>query len=187
MKSQLIILSLTICNLAFSQVVIGEPNAAPSSSSALLEFSPNDGTAKKGIILPIVKLTDMNTTVADGTFAMDYDSKIIKVYQDGQWIDLTDEGAFDEQLDGTTPISTAAQINTSDDVGDGVIIGNTASTAEGVLVLEATDKALILPKVYKPELNIKSPVAGTMCYDTASDSLAIFDGKVWSYWKQSSL
>lgn len=178
---------ILLSNFLSAQVAIGKESVDGSGILDFQEFKQNDTGSAKGIILPIVQINDMNTTIADGTFAMDYDSKIVKVYQDGQWIDLTDEGSFDEQLDGSTPISTAAEINTSDDIGDGVIIGDSTSTAEGALVLEATDKALILPKVYKPELNIKSPVAGTICYDTASDSLAIFDGKVWSYWKQSTL
>ena len=42
---------------------------------------------------------------------------------------------------------------------------------------------MILPKVNQPEINVKSPYPGMICYDTASKTVAIFDGKVWNYWK----
>jgi len=52
----------------------------------------------------------------------------------------------------------------------------------GVLELRANDKALVLPKVENPHLNVKSPVPGMMVYDSNSKSLAIFDGLKWNYW-----
>lgn len=181
MKTQITILLLTLSNLAFSQVVIGSNVSTPS---AILEFGPNDGTAKKGIILPIVNLESNDPTPANGTILMDKNSKKIKAYQNNQWIDLSDEGSFSEEIiNGVTVTTAVLDENTSLDIGEGVIIGSETSNAEGVLVLESEDKALILPRVADPHLNIPKPVAGTMCYDTTSDSVAIFDGKVWSYWK----
>ena len=183
MKVQITILLLTLSNLAFSQVLIGENDIPPTNESSILEFSPNDGTATKGIILPVATI-DSNFPLTNGTIVMDKDTKTIKVYSNNEWIELTDEGSFDTQKDGSNnDITTARTIYTTDDIGSGVILGNTTSTASGVLVLEDDTKALILPKVVNPHLNIKSPVAGTICYDTTSNSVAIFDGKVWSYWK----
>jgi hypothetical protein len=40
---------------------------------------------------------------------------------------------------------------------------------------------MVFPKVASPDLNIPSPVAGTMVYDTVSQSVALFDGTVWNY------
>ena len=63
------------------------------------------------------------------------------------------------------------------------IIGARSTAVDGVLVLESADKALVLPKISNPHLNVKSPYAGMMCYDTIRQALAIFDGTVWNYWK----
>ena len=53
----------------------------------------------------------------------------------------------------------------------------------GLLVLADTDKAMVLPKVASPHLNIVNPAAGMMVYDTTSKQLAVFNGTVWSFWK----
>ena len=53
----------------------------------------------------------------------------------------------------------------------------------GILVLADTDKAMVLPKVASPHLNIVNPAAGMMVYDTTSKQLAVFNGTVWSFWK----
>ena len=145
----------------------------------------------KGIILPIISVSSTTNAYTNGTFAVDKTDKKVKIYENGEWIPLTDEGSFEAIIDKDLgeEISTAVVLNTSDEVGGGVVIGTPnengeiISEAQGVLVLEATDKALVLPRVPDPHLNIPSPVAGTMCYDTVSNSLAVFDGAVWSYWK----
>ena len=74
-------------------------------------------------------------------------------------------------------------LNTSAEQGTVAIMGASTSSASGVLVLEATNKALVLPKVANAETEIKSPVAGTMVYDKWSKSLAIFDGVKRNFWK----
>jgi len=175
MKKYIVFTCSLLASVAFSQIAIGKNT---TSQDAILDF----GSENKGIILPIADPT--NGTYANGTILMDKNEKIIKAYQNGEWLELSDEGSFDEQLDiNGDPISTAAQLNSSNEVGNGVIIGEDNSGVEGVLVLNDSSKALVLPKVNRPHENIKSPVAGTICYDTDSDSLAVFDGKVWSYWK----
>ena len=63
-----------------------------------------------------------------------------------------------------------------------MIIGSTTSLASGVLVLESTNKALMLPRVVSPHLNIKSPYPGLICYDTVKNAIAIFNGESWYYW-----
>ncbi|NML72171.1 hypothetical protein HHL23_20615 [Chryseobacterium sp. RP-3-3] len=61
--------------------------------------------------------------------------------------------------------------------------GAASSSAQGVLMLESTSKALVLPKVNHPVTSMKSTIAGTMCYDTVSKTIAVFDGVKWSFWK----
>lgn len=65
-----------------------------------------------------------------------------------------------------------------------VIIGSDKTDpSPGILVLSDTDKAMILPKMASPHLNIKNPEAGTMAYDTLTHQLAVFNGTVWTFWK----
>ena len=56
-------------------------------------------------------------------------------------------------------------------------------TTPGILVLADTNKAMVLPKVASPHLNIVNPSPGMMVYDTTSKQLAVFNGTVWSFWK----
>lgn len=184
MKKIIILIGILVSGFAFSQVSIGKTTV---DGNGILDFG-TDGN--KGIILPIADISDTSLTYTDGTILMDKNDFIVKVRQDGDWLLLSDAGSLTVQLNDTNnPITTAAVINTSDEISDGVIIGDVdangkpISGAKGILVLEAADKALILPKVANPHTSIKSPVAGTICYDTTSDSLAVFDGKVWNYWK----
>jgi len=181
MKKTIIFCTLLISTITFSQVAIGKEAQHPKG---LLDFG-ND--SNKGIILPIAEISP-RIVYENGTLLVDKEDKKIKVYQNQKWLDLTDVGSFIVERDSNgNALTTAVALNPSEEIEDneGVTIGiplNTIKT-EGVLVLESTDKALILPKVANPHTSIKSPVAGTICYDTVSNSMAIFDGKVWSYWK----
>ena len=91
----------------------------------------------------------------------------------GAWVDISDDSRNLSSL----------SLNTTAEQGTIAIMGAGTSSASGVLVLEATDKALVLPKVANAESEIKSPVVGTMVYDLYSKSLAIFDGAKWNFWK----
>ncbi len=140
-----------------------------NGNSTILDFPTSPS---KGIILPIVETLPSGTSLKGGTFVMDKNDKKIKFFDGANWIDFSDTGSISSVI-----------FNTSAEVGNGAIIGANSSDASGVLVLEATDKAVILPHVSQPEINIKSPYPGTMCYDTSTDSVAIFDGLKWNYWK----
>jgi hypothetical protein len=143
-------------------------NKSTVDFSSLLDFGA--GTTK-GIILPIVET--LPTTAVNGTTSMDKNEQKVKMKQNGVWVNMSGIGNV-----------SRVSFNTSTDVSqNGIIIGSTKSTAAGVLVLESNTKALILPKVNSPHLNVKSPVAGMICYDTASNCVAIFDGTNWNYWK----
>ncbi len=136
--------------------------------SGILDFAT--GTTN-GVILPIVNALPTGIAATDGTLLMDNTDKIIKMRENGVWVSLTDAGS-----------TTAYVFNNTTDTGNGVILGATTSAAAGILVLEANNKAFILPKVASPHTNVPSPSAGMVVYDTTSKSLAIFDGSKWNYW-----
>lgn len=168
MKKYIIIIGLILIfgNLQ-AQVAIGKTT---TSASGLLEFN-DAATNVKGIILP--RTTNAIATES-GTLTFDATSKKIQYFDKDTttWKELTDEGSYTEQ------ISTSAS-----EVSDGVIIGTETSTAKGVLVLESSNKALILPKIANPHLNVLNPEPGMICYDTTSKTFALFNGTKWHYWK----
>lgn len=177
MKKQLSIgLMLFAAYAANAQVAIGKESI--NGNSTLFDFYDNADNFR-GVILPAVEnlnnaLAATNTAANNGTFLFDKSDKKLKVYENNSWKDLSDVGN-DANLHTNT-----AEENTQE---QGVIIGAESSEAKGVLVLEAADKAVILPKIANPHTTVKSPYPGMMCYDTASKTVALFDGKVWNYWK----
>lgn len=153
---------------ASAQVAIGKENVV--GTSTLLDFDSNF----RGIILPAVSMTDVPALDQNnnGTFLFDLETQTVQMFENETWIPLSDEGD-----------ASGIAVNSSTEAGEGVIIGNETTDALGALVLEASDKAMILPKVADPHLTVKSPYPGMICYDTTSKTLAVFDGNVWNYWK----
>lgn len=135
----------------------------------LLDFPAN---TTKGILLPIVET--LPSDASSGTLLMDKNDKTLKMNVESAWVPLSDEGSV-----------TGAVFNTNGEIPgqNRVIMGSDATSAPGVLVLESADKALILPKIAAPHINVKNPYPGMICYDTVSKSMAVFDGLKWSYWK----
>lgn len=169
------VFSLVIINVK-AQVAIGK--VAITNASVILEFD-NATTNKKGIILSGVENVNNAITTAtpaanNGTFVFDRSDDRVKMYQNQTWVNLSDPGS-----------KTKITPNTSAEVvpNQGTIIGSATSSAKGVLVLEAPNKAMVLPWITNPHLNVLNPYPGMMCYDTTSRSLAVFDGTVWNYWK----
>lgn len=168
-------LCLVIINVR-AQVAIGKTNI--TNTSVVLEFD-NTTANKKGIILSAVEnlnnaLSTANPLANNGTFLFDRTDDRVKMYENNTWVNLSDPGS-----------ETKIAINTSAEIisNQGVIMGSPTSDAKGVLVLEAVDKAMVLPWIQNPHQNVKNPYPGMMCYDTASKSLAVFDGSFWNYWK----
>ncbi|WP_148043514.1 MULTISPECIES: hypothetical protein [unclassified Chryseobacterium] len=166
-----------LCTLCFtgyvkSQVAIGKETI--TNNSVLLEFGPGD----KGIIIPSVASAP---GVVGGTFVFNTVNKDVEVWEgknnnnNGGWTSLTDEN------DGVAHNFSNAGPDVSGSTG--VIIGSSNTTKPGALVLESTTRAMVLPQVENPHLSIKGAVAGTMVYDTISDTLAVYNGTNWSYWK----
>lgn len=162
--------------LANAQVAIGK--TAVNGNSTILDFD-SSASNTNGIILPAIadKSTAIATTATNNnaTFIFDKSDSKVKMYQNNAWVDLSDDAG-----DGTAVTNLN---NSSAETGTGVVIGAASSNALGVLVLESATKALILPQVNNPATNVKSPFPGMMCYDTASLSLAVYDGVRWNYWK----
>lgn len=176
MKKTIYILSAMLITTGFqAQVAIGKQSI--NGASTILDFNDNAANTN-GIILPAISSPATalapNTANNNGTFIYDKSDYKAKMYQNGTWVNLSDTG------EGA---ALAPNTNASAEQGKGVIIGAENSNAKGVLILESASKAMILPKVANPATQVKSPYPGMICYDTTSMSLAIFDGKVWNYWK----
>lgn len=185
MKNIITILTLTVSTCAFSQVAIGK--AAVTNTSTSLEFGDYVAGQGKGIIVPWVNSAAAVTGAEQGTIVFDTADKIMKYRKsDGSWFNLTknETTTVDGQpnYDTTGVVNTTLQASLTDKPSAKTAIGTPSSTP-GILVLEDSNKAMILPKVPSPHLNIVNPEPGMMVYDTTSKQLAVFNGKVWSFWK----
>ncbi len=169
MKFVTIIILLFASTFAHAQVAIGKTTVSPHVS---LEF----GDGNKGIVLPWVTSAAAVTGAVNGTFIYDLSDKKVKYRRSGAWVDLSIDptGAAD---------STEQNALTEDSSAKSIIGQNTADTTPGILVLSDTDKAMVLPKVASPHLNIKNPAPGMMVYDTDKRLLAVYNGTVWTFWK----
>ncbi len=188
MKNIYLIIGILLSSIYSSQVAIGKSTI--SNSSVSLEF----GTGFRGIILPWV---EVKTGVTEnGSILYDTTDKKVKYLKGGSWFDLS--------KNETTTVGTTSNFDTTGTMvdpltsvdgqliqdnslypeltGAKVSIG-TLSSVSGILVLEDSDKAMILPKMDSPHLNIQNPAAGMMAYDTLTKQLCIYNGKVWSFWK----
>jgi len=178
MKNIIFIHSVLFSVLMSAQVAIGKPSV--SNTSVSLEF----GTANRGMILPWVTNTGSVANVANGTMVYDLTDKKVKVKYAAAWKDLSINAAGTTvdpvtTVDGVTIQNAATEITNSTAK---FAIGAVTSTA-GILVLEDADKAMVLPKVASPHLNIINPAPGMMVYDTTTKLLAVFNGSVWTFWR----
>ncbi len=161
------ILFLGLINSTTAQIGIGK---SLPDGDGLLDFAEN---SNKGILLPRVDNPDAGSVA--GTLLYNINTKKVEYHGNYEWHDLSvKSGAFqvDEEYENYTE---EQELN-------GVILGAIQSTAPGVLVLESTEKALILPKVANPHLNIPDPQAGMIAYDTVSKTVFVFNGLQWTVW-----
>ncbi|MDQ1856214.1 MULTISPECIES: hypothetical protein [unclassified Chryseobacterium] len=167
MKKIALIIIITASGIFNAQVALGKTTLESASSS--VEF----GNENRGIVLPWVIDTSGIQNVVNGTLIFDTSDMKVKVYQNNVWKDLS--------VDAAGVADTSLQDSLADQPDAKVSIG-TPSSVSGILVLEDNNKAMILPKVASPHLNIISPAAGMMVYDTQKKQLAVFNGTVWSFW-----
>lgn len=175
MKKILTALVFTICKLSFSQVIIGDNvGTATDKTSVLLEFS---STQNKGIILPyITDKTGINTPGSIILNATTPTAAKVEYYNGTSWVDLSVQVANVSSYLGIQP--TAKENNNAK-----VIIGANSSTADGILVLESTTKAMVLPIVSSYQ-NIINPAPGMMVLldNGGIKTLAFYNGNQWSFW-----
>lgn len=166
MKKIITITVLLHAGILSAQIAIEKPQV---DGDGLLDFAAN---TTKGILLPIVETLPVNA--AAGTLLMDKNDRIIKMNVESAWVPLSDAGSV-----------SGVAFNTNNEIPgqNRIIMGADTTTAPGVLVLESPNKALILPKIAAPHINVKNPYPGMICYDTVSKTMAVFDGVKWSYWK----
>lgn len=162
-----------------AQVAIGKTPTVNTSVS--LEF----GNENRGMILPWVTNTSAIVDAVNGTMIYDLSDHKVKTKYASGWKDLSVD-ATGTTVDPLTNVDgVMIQDSHTENTGAKVSIGTSTSVPEanGILVLEDQNKAMILPKVASPHLNIIDPAPGMMVYDTSAKQLAVFNGTVWSFWK----
>ena len=169
MKKVLLLIGVLFAGLAANaQASIGK---VPPDGSGILDFNAN---GKSGIVLPWVTTMPTGLALTGGTMVYDTAAKKVVYYNGTAWVDLSKHtGTVDLTMQASVPEAGTK----------GTVIGADSSAADGVLVLEAPDKALILPKVASPHLNIVNPMPGTICYDTTKKMVCIYNGSEWTFWK----
>ena len=176
MKNIIISMFTLFTTCAFAQVAIGK--ASVSSPSVSLEF----GTGNKGILLPWVTGVSTVTGAVNGTLVYNTTDKKVYVKYASGWKDLSVD-ATGTTVDPITSVDGLTLQNSLDDLDTAKVSIGTPTSTPGILVLEDTNKAMILPKVASPHLNIVNPSPGMMVYDTTKKQLAVYNGTVWSFWK----
>ncbi|RKT00966.1 hypothetical protein [Chryseobacterium defluvii] len=176
MKNIFILIAALFFNSLFAQVAIGKVSVA--SPSVSLDF----GTANRGMILPWVTSTGAVTGVVNGTMVYDLTDKKIKVKYASGWKDLSI--LTGTTVDPLTSVDGATIQNAPVENSTAKTAIGTPTATPGILVLEDANKAMVLPKVASPHLNIINPAPGMMVYDTTAKLLAVFNGSVWTFWKQ---
>ena len=176
MKNIIISMFTLFTTCAFAQVAIGK--ASVSSPSVSLEF----GTGNKGILLPWVTGVSTVTGAVNGTLVYNTTDKKVYVKYASGWKDLSVD-ATGTTVDPITSVDGLTLQNSLNDLNTAKVSIGTPTSTPGILVLEDTNKAMVLPKVASPHLKIVNPSPGMIVYDTTKKQLAVFNGTVWSFWK----
>ncbi|MDR6919699.1 MULTISPECIES: hypothetical protein [Chryseobacterium] len=179
MKKIIITSLLIVSHLTLAQVIFGdETGTAADKTSVLVDFAANQN---KGIILPYTRTLPSGTGLVEGTILVDAsDAAQAKVkYYNGTWQDLSSGNGAN--INAALVKQPAA---VTEDTKKGAIIGAATSSANGVLILESYNKAMVLPQVNSTD-DVINPAAGMMVYinKTGSKRLAVFNGAKWTFWK----
>jgi hypothetical protein len=143
-----------------AQVAIGKTSI---SGSGILDFGTSASTIRTIVINPINLPTCNASTL--GAIASNASTGQFSTCNGTTW---TNNGT----------VSSSVTVSGTDS-GNGVILGATSSSTSGALILEATDKALILPKYSYPDLQIKIPTRGALVYDTTRKAVVYYNGSAW--------
>lgn len=159
----------------FAQVAIGKNSITNTSVS--LEF----GSENRGLILPYIP--DKKAINTNGTLLFDTSDYKVKYLKNGSWTNLSEDDGTADTI-GTADLSIQGSDKAEQSLAKTVIgIDGSTNSTPGILVLSNTNKAMILPKVASPHLNIISPASGMIVYDTDARQVAVYNGKSWSFWK----
>ena len=168
MKNTVFVILILVSGLtANAQMAIGKHQV---DGSGIVDFSTG---GVSGIVLPWVTTIPTGTALSPGLLIYNALEKKVMYYNGTAWVDLSINA-------GTVNLT---EQNAIPEVAGGTVVGALSSLVKGVLVLETTDKALILPKTRSPHLNIVKPMAGTICYDTNKKMMCVYNGNEWSFWK----
>ncbi len=209
MKKIFFTASIFMGGLLFSQVAIGKSSISTLADGVTpnpnisLEF----GTGNRGIVVPWTTKNDKSATnpgytgmstgtaaAVAGTLFFDLEDYRFRVKGNGtDWFTLSENGTGDNgsgtsiTITGTTGTNTSTnrtiQDNKTELLSARTKIGSADTGAPGILVLEDSNKAMVLPKVANPAASIVSPSPGMVVYDTTSQTVAFFNGTVWNYLK----
>ncbi|MDG4949338.1 hypothetical protein NLM59_00235 [Weeksellaceae bacterium KMM 9724] len=145
--------------------------------SAILDFPIDAENTKGGILLPRLLNTVNVANAAAGSLAYNQAKKQVEYYNGSEWVRLSHP--YNGFAVYTNP--DFAELNAEGvAITTGFTIGG-METPDSVLSLNASDKAMVLPNV-ADVTQLPSPQAGTIVYDRNSQSLAIYNGQVWSFW-----
>lgn len=177
MKNILIIITIALITSSL-QAQVGIERVSDSElvrGDAIMDF---ESPATKGILLPRVTSTPEVPT-AGGAMVFNLDTQRVEHYNanENTWKPMTEPSEVTVEGHNSNDSMT--------DLGSGALItaGTVTNTniPSGVLVLESDNKALVLPQVENATL-LPSPKAGTICYDMATKSIAVYNGTHWSFW-----
>jgi len=144
------------CISTQAQVLIDRHLA--TSASVTLEF----GTQTRGILLEPATLP---ASPSAGTIIFDDSTASLRYYNGSSWSTAATGGTINTVVDYTTTSQ--------------VIINSTFSSATGLFIIEATNRALVLPKLSNGLLAIKSPTPGLLYYDTLLKAMMVYNGNLW--------
>lgn len=176
MKKILVILIFIInINQSSAQVIFGDTTGtATDKTSVLMEFA-NSGN--RGLILPyITDKTGLNTPGSIILNATTPTAARVEYYNGTTWVDLSVQGANVSSYLGIQPVA-------KENASAKVIIGSNTSAADGILVLESSSKAMVLPIVSSYQ-NIVNPAPGMMVLvnNGGIKTFAVYNGNQWSFW-----
>ena len=178
MKNIFTIILLASITSINAQVIIGNSiGTATTKTSVLLDFAAGQN---KGMIVPYVRTIPTGSALVGGSIILDATTATtarMKYYNGSTWIDLSGQ-------DANVTSALANQPTGVTETNSKSIIGAQSSSADGVLVLESTQKAMVLPMVLDVKLVVR-PSPGMMVYvnKTGAKRLAVYNGSKWSFWK----
>lgn len=193
MKNLITLIFLSILTSAQAQVIIGDAiGTATVKTSVLLEFAAGKN---KGIIVPYVRTLPLPSVANQGTILLDASSDTtarMKYSNGSSWIDLSGQNADVSTVMASQPtILENPELSTAKTIISDQTVTNSDALAEGVLILESTTKAMVLPTVGMIlegsvlKVNVPNPSPGMMVYVNTAGAkrLAVYNGSKWSFWK----